>query len=267
MKNNRGSVLRVLETLSAEVESCQNCELSMTRQKTIFAAGNPSAELVVVSSGPEQEEDEKGTLLVGRGARILERMLETIGFTRANVYFMNVVKCRACDPKEDDQGEALYGGRLINRQPDQDEIDACHPFFVAQLQALPNMKMILAVGATAGSTVLGAKLGEYKMSGMRRRVFRTQILDATAFLPNGPAVVVTYAPTYLLRKGNEGEKVKVYGDLKLVKDFFAGKVETFHEAYEAEHHTPMYGRKSDDRPWGKLLPSQMDKYSEKLEVV
>ena len=123
----------VLASLAEQAAACTRCGLHASRTKSVFARGNPDAELVFVGEGPDSNEDQQGEPFVGQAGLLLDKMIGAMGFTRDAVYICNVVKCR---PPE-------------NRNPLPREAAACEPFLVGQLDAI-RPKVIVALGRVAG---------------------------------------------------------------------------------------------------------------------
>src|ERR1051326_8190867 len=105
-----------LSELGKAASTCTACNLSDSRTNVVFGEGNPSAPLVFVGEGPGQQEDATGRPFVGRAGQFLDECLRECGMTRKHVYICNILKCRAC---------VVDAGRVQNRQPRPDEIDAC----------------------------------------------------------------------------------------------------------------------------------------------
>jgi len=174
------SLLKTREDLG----ECTRCKLHSTRHKIVFGDGNPKAELVFVGEGPGADEDAQGLPFVGRAGKLLTQMIEAMGLQRKDVYICNVVKCR---PPE-------------NRQPEEDEVRACSPFLMRQIDAIAP-KVIVCLGATAAKTLLQTNRGISQ--------FRGEWLDF-----RGRKLMATYHPAYLLR--NPPAKSEVWKDLQKV---------------------------------------------------
>lgn len=174
------TLLKIREDLG----ECTRCKLHRTRNKIVFGDGNPKAELVFVGEGPGHDEDVQGLPFVGRAGKLLTQMIEAMGLQRKDVYICNVVKCR---PPE-------------NRLPEKDEIAACSPFLLRQLDAI-DPKVIVCLGACAAQTVLETNRGISN--------FRGQWLEF-----RGRKLMATYHPAYLLR--NPSAKSEVWKDLQKV---------------------------------------------------
>ena len=174
--------VRRLAQLAEGARSCQACVLHEKRKQSVFARGNPDAELVFVGEGPGFEEDQRGLPFVGPAGQLLDRMIAAMGYGRDEVYICNVVKCR---PPE-------------NRTPRPEEAIACARFLTPQLQ-LVAPKLIVALGRCAAEN-----LGVAKPEGPWRGRFGQW---------NGTPVLPTYHPAYLLRTPEQ--KRVVWEDLQL----------------------------------------------------
>jgi uracil-DNA glycosylase len=179
-KIENDSVLKIRDDLG----ECTRCKLHSTRNKIVFADGNPKADLVFVGEGPGRDEDAQGLPFVGRAGKLLTQMIEAMGLQRKDVYICNVVKCR---PPE-------------NRLPEPDEIKTCSPFLLRQLDAV-NPKVIVALGACSAQTLLQTTRGISHFRGQWQE-FR------------GRKFMATYHPAYLLR--NPPAKADVWKDLQMV---------------------------------------------------
>ena len=173
-----------LERIREDLGECTRCRLHEHRNKIVFGAGNPRAELVFVGEGPGRDEDMQGLPFVGRAGKLLTQMIEAMGLQREDVYICNVVKCR---PPE-------------NRKPEDDEVATCSPFLFRQLDVIAP-KAIVCLGATAAQALLKTKDSISRYRG-------------TWFDYRNTKLMVTYHPAYLLR--NPAAKVEVWKDLQKV---------------------------------------------------
>jgi len=179
-----------LEQVRQDLGDCRRCKLAPTRKTIVFGEGNPHAELVFIGEGPGADEDEQGLPFVGRAGKLLNRMMQTVGLKREDVYICNVVKCR---PPE-------------NRTPEKDEVDACSPFLYRQIEAI-KPRLICCLGAPAVRTVLGIKEGITKIRG---HFYDFGSMKALA----------TVHPAYVLRNPRE-EKI-LREDFEKIRDFLKG---------------------------------------------
>ena len=173
-----------LERIREDLGECMRCRLHLQRNKIVFGAGNPRAELVFVGEGPGHDEDVQGLPFVGRAGKLLTQMIEAMGLQREDVYICNVVKCR---PPE-------------NRKPEDDEVATCSPFLYRQLDVIAP-KAIVCLGATAVQALLKTK------DSLSR--FRGTWIDY-----RNTKLMATYHPAYLLR--NPAAKSEVWKDLQKV---------------------------------------------------
>jgi uracil-DNA glycosylase family 4 len=174
------TLLKIREDLG----DCTRCKLHKGRNKIVFGDGSPKAQLVFVGEGPGADEDAQGLPFVGRAGKLLTQMIEAMGLQRKDVYICNVVKCR---PPE-------------NRAPEPDEVAACSPFLMRQIDSI-QPKVIVCLGATAAKTILNTTRGISQ--------FRGEWLEW-----RGHKLMATYHPAYLLR--NPPAKADVWKDLQKV---------------------------------------------------
>src|SRR5216110_470231 len=158
-----------LEQIRADLGDCQRCRLASGRKTIVFGQGNTRAQVVFVGEGPGADEDEQGLPFVGRAGQLLNRMLQSIGIKREDVYICNVVKCRPPG----------------NRTPERDEIESCSPFLFRQIEAI-KPKLVCCLGAPAVKTLLGLKEGMLKIRG--------RFYDY-----GGTKALATVHPAYVLR--------------------------------------------------------------------
>ncbi len=164
-----GDASERLRVLAEQAASCTRCRLHKGRTKSVFARGNPAAEIAFVGEGPGYHEDQQGAPFVGQAGQLLDKMVGAMGYARDEVYICNVVKCR---PPE-------------NRTPTPDEAGACKPFLTAQLDVV-KPKVIVALGRCAAEHLGCLEAGA---RGWRGRWSEYE----------GIAVMPTYHPAFLLR--------------------------------------------------------------------
>jgi DNA polymerase len=133
-----------LATLGQSASVCTACDLHSTRHKVVFGEGNPNAPLVFVGEGPGQNEDATGRPFVGRAGILLDECLRENGMSRKHVYICNIVKCRAC---------MMEAGRIKNRPPRPDEVEACAPWLEQQLLILQPLVIVCLGGPAANALI------------------------------------------------------------------------------------------------------------------
>ena len=164
-----------LAAIEAAVAGFDGCALRETALNLCFADGSPDAEVMLIGEAPGAEEDRLGKPFVGQSGKLLDKMLATIGLTRASVYITNVI----------------YWRPPGNRSPTQAEIAACQPFLERQIELL-RPKVIVFLGGISARGLLGVKEGVTKLRG--RRFFYTA--GDGARIP----AMVTFHPAFLLRQ-------------------------------------------------------------------
>jgi len=179
--------------LQTQVESCVACDLHATRTQTVFGSGDQQADWMIVGEAPGSEEEQQGKPFMGQSGQLLTAMVEAMDLKRELVYITNVLKCR---PPE-------------NRDPDADEMMACHSFLRRQIELL-QPKIILAVGRVAAQNILDSSA---QLKDLRGKVFE--------YKTTGIPVVATYHPAYLLRAPTE--KRKAWQDLQMAMRIVSGE--------------------------------------------
>ena len=174
-----------LRAFHRSIRDCQQCGLCQERQVVVFGAGNADADVMFVGEAPGREEDRQGLPFVGPAGELLTRMIESIRFSRDEVYIANVIKCRP----------------PANRDPKPDEIASCEPYLIRQIETI-QPSVICALGRFAAQVLL--KTSE-PMGQLRGRMGHYQ----------GIKVVPTYHPAALLR--NPQWKRRAWEDLKRLR--------------------------------------------------
>ncbi len=174
-----------LDAIADAVIACTRCPLYKTANKGVPGEGAANARLVCVGEGPGATEDETGLPFVGPAGELLTKILAAVDLSREEVFITNVVKHRPPG----------------NRNPAPDEIEACSPYLVRQLDLI-KPKVIVAFGTFAAQTLLNTKTPIGKLRGEVHRY-------------HGIPLVVTYHPAALLR--NPSWKRPTWEDVKLAR--------------------------------------------------
>ena len=175
-----------LAAVKAVAEACTRCRLAQGRQKVVFGAGNPGADLMLIGEAPGAEEDKQGLPFVGAAGELLTKIIQAIDMRREDVYIANILKCRPPG----------------NRDPQPDEIAACRGFLERQIELI-QPKVIVALGRIAAQALLG---NDGPLGQMRGQWYRVRGIPA----------MVTYHPAALLR--NQGLKRPTWEDMQQVRD-------------------------------------------------
>ncbi len=174
-----------LEEIARKVKRCTRCPLYETATNPVPGEGNPKAELVCVGEAPGAKEDDTGRPFVGPAGQLLTKILAAIDLTREQVFICNVLKHRPPG----------------NRNPRPEEVEACSPYLIRQLELI-KPKVIVAFGGFAAQTLLNTKTPIGQLRGLVHRY-------------HGIPLVVTYHPAALLR--NPAWKRPTWEDVKLAR--------------------------------------------------
>ena len=177
--------LQSLEEIAAAVAGCRRCPLYATAINPVPGAGNPDADFMIVGEAPGANEDAQGVPFVGQAGQLLTKIIEAINLRRDDVFIANVLKHRPPG----------------NRNPLPEEVAACSPYLVRQIE-LVRPKVLLALGTFAAQTLLETKLTIGKLRGQEHRYY-------------GVPLVVTYHPAALLR--NPAWKRPTWEDVQLAR--------------------------------------------------
>ena len=146
----RASTLR---EYADETAGCTRCVLAEGRTQVVFGAGHPDADLMFVGEAPGFHEDKQGVPFVGQAGKLLDRLLGGVGLERSDVYIANVLKCRPPG----------------NRDPQQDEIEACESHLFRQI-ALIQPRVVATLGNFATKLLSGRPLGITRVHGQPQDV-------------------------------------------------------------------------------------------------
>jgi len=174
-----------LEAIAKQVKKCTRCTLHATATNPVPGEGNPNAELVCVGEAPGAKEDETGRPFIGLAGQLLTKILAAIDLTREQVFICNVLKHRPPG----------------NRNPLPQEVEACSPYLIRQLELI-KPKIIVAFGTFAAQTLLNTKTPLGQLRGLVHQY-------------HGIPLVVTYHPAALLR--NPAWKRPTWEDVKLAR--------------------------------------------------
>ncbi len=180
-----------LASLGTFLDGCSRCKLSGSRQRIVFGAGNPNADLMFVGEAPGRDEDEQGVPFVGAAGQLLSKIIEAIGMKREEVFIVNTVLCRPPS----------------NRNPEPDEVASCRPFLQEQIR-LVAPRVIVTLGTFAAHAILET---DEPISQLRGRWQAA----------HGARVMPTFHPAYLLRSPQH--KKDVWADMQNVRDYLAGQ--------------------------------------------
>jgi uracil-DNA glycosylase family 4 len=174
-----------LAQLAELIKRCTRCDLYRTATNAVPGEGNPHAGFMCVGEAPGAQEDATGRPFYGQAGQLLTKILQAVNLTREEVFILNVLKHRPPG----------------NRNPLPEEVSACRPYLVRQVE-LVAPKVILALGTFAAQSLLETKLSIGKLRGSVHRY-------------HGIPVIVTYHPAALLR--NPAWKRPTWEDVQLAR--------------------------------------------------
>lgn len=160
--------------LREALEGFNDCGLRAGARSTVFADGNPDADVMLIGEAPGRDEDRQGLPFVGRAGQLLDRMLTAIGLDRTTCYITNIIPWRPPG----------------NRTPTPLEIEQCRPFVERHI-ALADPRLIVLMGNVSTKTLLQTTRGILSIRGTWSRYHPNSDIDVPA-LP-------TLHPAYLLR--------------------------------------------------------------------
>jgi uracil-DNA glycosylase len=177
--------LATLEEIAATVAGCRRCPLYASATNPVPGTGNPNADFMIVGEAPGANEDAEGVPFVGQSGQLLTKIIGAIDLKRDDVFIANVLKHRPPG----------------NRNPLPEEVLACSPYLVRQIE-LVRPKVLLALGTFAAQTLLETRLTIGKLRGQVHRYY-------------GVPLIVTYHPAALLR--NPAWKRPTWEDVQLAR--------------------------------------------------
>ncbi|MGZ4104966.1 MAG: uracil-DNA glycosylase [Actinomycetota bacterium] len=179
--------MRTLEEAARDAATCTQCALAKGRTQVVYGSGDPRADLMFIGEAPGFHEDRQGLPFVGAAGGLLTGLLEGIGLSRDRVYIANVLKCRPPG----------------NRDPQPDEIDACQPWLLEQIDLI-DPKVICTLGNFSTRLLLGKPAGISRVRGQR-------------FKYRGRVLIPTFHPAAILHGGRQSAAMgQMEDDFRLI---------------------------------------------------
>ncbi len=140
---------RELTSVFREARGCTRCpQLASTRTQVVFGSGNADADLMFVGEAPGAKEDEQGIPFVGAAGKLLDELLAGVELSRAEVFVVNVLKCRPPG----------------NRDPQPAEIDNCQDYLMRQVELI-QPRVICTLGNFSTKLLRGDPTGISRLHG------------------------------------------------------------------------------------------------------
>ena len=111
---------RRMDELDEGIRVCVRCPLHESRTRAVPGEGPVPAEVFFIGEAPGGQEDRVGRPFVGPSGTLLNRLLETAGLDRQEVYITSCVKCQPPNNRTPHTGElntcqATWLSRQIDR--------------------------------------------------------------------------------------------------------------------------------------------------------
>ena len=171
-----------LNQLAEAAKGCAACDLYRDATQVVFGQGPVNAAIVLVGEQPGDQEDRAGEPFVGPAGKILNEALASAGIERESIYVTNIVKHFKHTPTQTPRGK-----KRLHQRPNAREIRCCRPWFDAEWELLTEAKVLVCLGATAASAIIGP---EFRITKGRGRAVATNYSDQT---------IATWHPSAILR--------------------------------------------------------------------
>jgi DNA polymerase len=178
-------------SVAALADGCRACDLWARATQTVFGHGPTPAPIMLVGEQPGDREDVSGEPFVGPAGQLLDRALADAGIDRQMAFVTNVVKHFKWRPT---------GKRRLHERPSRAEVQACHPWFEAELE-LVRPAVLVCLGATAANVILGPQV----------RVSATALTPIAT--PLAPFAIATLHPSAILRAEDGPARERAYARL------------------------------------------------------
>jgi len=199
-----------LDELAKAAQSCKGCDLYLNANQTVFGAGRPAADMMIVGEQPGDQEDKAGAPFVGPAGKLLDKALAAADIDRNRTYVTNAVKHFKFTLPE-------RGKRRIHKTPSRTEVVACRPWLFAEMMSV-QPDVVVLMGATAAKSLMG---NDFRLTAHRGEALRIPVADEATHLDFDPQVAVTVHPSSVLR-GPPEDREKAFDALVSDLRFAAG---------------------------------------------
>ena len=183
-----------LEELFNAIHEFDGLAIKKTAYNTVFADGNPKANIMLVGEAPGADEDRQGKPFVGVSGQLLDKILSCIGLDRTeenpekSVYISNVINWRPPG----------------NRTPNEAETHVSLPFIERHIQ-LVKPKILILCGGIAAKSLLGSNNSISRL----RKTWHDYKPQTEALKQGAESIpaIATYHPSYLLRTPSQKKAV------------------------------------------------------------
>ena len=165
------------------------CNLKDTATNLVLSDGNINSKIMFIGGAPRTEEDRTGIPFAGESGKLFHNMLFHVGLTKLNCYFSNLIFWRPPG----------------NRQPNDEEIQACLPLTKEHIEII-EPEIIILVGGLAAKKILNITDSITKIRG-KEFLYSNKNRKIKTF--------VVFHPEFLIE--NITQKKKMWLDLTEVK--------------------------------------------------
>lgn len=152
--------------------SQKDLPLKSVATQAVPGEGNPDADILFIGEAPGKNEDLQGRPFVGAAGKLLDELINSIGYQREDIFIANVIKHRPPG----------------NRDPLPEEIEAYTPWLEKQLEII-NPKIFVTLGRFSMNFMLGPGFSISKIHGEPKR-------------RNGKVIFPVYHPAAALYRRN-----------------------------------------------------------------
>lgn len=197
----------LLNDLKMQMEADKLLPLRTGATQLVFGEGNPDAQVYFLGEAPGYYEDREGRPFVGQAGKLLDQLIESIGFSRSEVYISNVVRFRP----------------PANRDPEPDEIAAFASYVDREIEII-NPRVIVTLGRFS----MAKFLPDTKISAVHGKVYKVDW--------NGKKQIIVpmYHPAAALRSTAILAAIK--GDFQIIKKALSDNFELSEENKVSEQN-------------------------------
>lgn len=196
----------LLNDLKKQMEEDKRLPLRTGATQLVFGEGNPEAQVYFLGEAPGYYEDREGRPFVGQAGKLLDQLIESIGFVRSEVYISNVVRFRP----------------PANRDPEPDEIAAFSAYVDREIKII-NPRIIVTLGRFS----MAKFLPDVRISAVHGKVYKVD------WSGRKQIVVPMYHPAAALRSTAILTAIK--GDFAIIKKALSDDLELSEENNVSKH--------------------------------
>jgi len=165
----------LVEEIATKIRSCTKCDLAEGRLNAVPGEGPQHSDIMFVGEAPGASEDELGRPFIGQSGKLLTEIMESVGMNRENNFITSILKCR---PPE-------------NRNPGKEEIRACAPYVLAQMDSISPIVLVTLGNVAYEFFATTFYLPKKTVGDVHGKVFRLHSTGCRFLIP-------TYHPAGLL---------------------------------------------------------------------